>query len=451
MDRTKQMAEEAVGKLVFMFSLPAIVGMVVNAIYNIVDRIFVGRGVGTLALSGIAVSLPINLLIMAFGMLIGVGATALISIRLGQNKKEEAELIVGTAFVTLIVISLVISLLIAASMENLLVLLGASNEVLPYAKEFVSVIILGIPVMSIGFGMNNFIRAEGNPKTAMISMLIGAGLNIILNPLYIFVLNLGVAGSALATVCSQTVVAAWVLSYFIGKRSMLKLRLKNMRLKLVILKDIVAIGLSPFFTQLVASLIIVLFNNRLAVYGGDMAIAAFGVINAVVLVILMPVFGVAQGVQPIIGFNYGARNFERVKQALKYAVFVATFVCTAGFLIAEIFPRPLLHLFSENNLTFTELGVQGLRIFLGLLPVVGAQIMASQYFQATGRAKQALFLSMSRQVVFLIPLLFILPSFFGLTGVWAAAPVSDLASFVLSMSFLFWDLKHIEYNILKGE
>jgi len=443
MDRTKLMAEEKVSRLLFMFSMPAIVGMMVNAIYNIVDRIFVGRGVGTLALSGIAISFPINMLLMAFGMLIGIGATALVSIRLGQNKKDEAEKIIGNAFTMLILISIVMVVSLLVYSEKLLSFLGASEDVLPYAKDFIHVIILGIPAMSIGFGMNNFIRAEGNPKTAMVSMLIGAGLNIVLNPLFIFVFHLGVKGSALATVCSQIVVAVWVLAYFLGKRSHLKLRRHYLAVDISIVQEIVAIGLSPFSTQLVASLIIVIVNNRLAIYGGDMAIAAFGVINAVSMVFLMPIFGLAQGVQPIIGYNFGARNLERVRTAVNYVIVAATAVCLTGFLLVELFPGQLIALFSEDNTEFTEAGIQGLRIFLAMLPIVGAQIMAGQYFQATGRAKQAIFLSMSRQIVFLIPLLYILPHYFHLPGVWAAGPASDFLSFLVSMTFLLLDLKNM--------
>jgi len=444
MDRTKLMAEEKVGRLLFMFSMPAIVGMVVNAIYNIVDRIFVGRGVGTTALTGIAVSFPINLLLMAFGMLIGIGATALVSIRLGQSKKEEAEQIIGNALTLLFVISILMCIVFAFFTEKILLILGASPEALPYAKDFVHVLIFGIPAMSIGFGMNNFIRAEGNPKTAMISMLIGAGLNILLNPLFIFVFHLGVAGSALATVCSQYVVAIWVLSYFLGKRSYLKLRRQYLKVKWNISKEIIAIGLSPFSTQLVASLVIVIVNNRLEIYGGDMAIAAFSVVNAIAMMILMPVFGLAQGVQPIIGYNFGARNIDRVKEALKYVLIAATGVCVVGFLFVELLPRQLVAVFSTDDMVFTEIGVQGLRIFLSMIPIVGMQIMASQYFQATGRAKQAIFLSMSRQIMFLIPLLYILPHFFKLAGVWAAGPASDLASFLVAMSFLVWDVKRLQ-------
>ncbi len=442
MDRTKQLAEEKIGKLLFFFSMPAIIGMVVNAIYNIVDRIFVGRGVGFTALSGIAVSFPINMMLMALSMLIGIGATALISIRLGQQNKDEAEEIVGNAFVLLLIISVITSIILAFFADTLLVMLGASADVLPYAKDFIHIIIIGIPVMSIGFGMNNFIRAEGNPKIAMVSMLIGAVLNIILNPIFIFGLHLGVKGSALATICSQTVVAIWVLAYFCGKGSYLKLRIKYFKLRLSIVKDILSIGLSPFLTQAVASMIIVIFNNQLAVYGGDMAIAAFSVINAISMMFLMPIFGLAQGAQPIIGFNYGARNIKRVRKTLRYVMIASTVICVIGFLFVEIFPRQLVSVFGEGNMEFSEAGVVGLRIFLMMLPIVGMQIMIAQYFQAIGRPKQALFLSMSRQVVFLIPLLYLLPHFWDLMGVWAAGPISDLGSFVVAIAFLVLDFKH---------
>ena len=244
MNRSQQLGEDKIGKLLLRFSIPAIIGMLVNGLYNIVDRIFVGRGVGSLALSGIAISFPITLAIMAFGMLIGIGATAVISIRLGQQKREEAERIVGNAFVLLVGITLIISLLGYLFMDPLLVSFGASADVLPYAKDYIRIILIGAVFQSIGFGMNNFIRAEGNPKVAMYTMIMGAVLNTILNPIFIFGLHFGVAGSALATVISQFVTSVWVLYYFLGNKAMLRLRLKNLKLEWTFVKDILAIGIS---------------------------------------------------------------------------------------------------------------------------------------------------------------------------------------------------------------
>ncbi|TGE38284.1 MATE family efflux transporter [Desulfosporosinus fructosivorans] len=442
MNRSHELGEEKVGKLLLKFSIPAIIGMLVNGLYNIVDRIFVGRGVGSLALSGIAISFPITLAIMAFGMLIGIGATSVISIRLGQQRREEAEQIVGNAFVLLVGITLVISLLGYLFMEPLLVSFGASADVLPYAKDYIRIILIGAVFQSIGFGMNNFIRAEGNPKAAMYTMILGAILNTILNPIFIFGLHLGVAGSALATVISQFVTSVWVLYYFLGDKAMLKLRLKNLKLKWIFIRDILAIGISPFSMQLVGSLVTVFLNRSLANYGGDIPIAAMGIITSVAMLIFMIMFGIGQGAQPILGYNYGARNYDRVKQTLKLSVVAATGVMTLGFLMVELFPVALMSLFSKDP-ELIRVGANGMRLYLLMLPIIGFQVTVVGYFQATGKPRKSLFLSLSRQLIFLVPALWILPKFLGLTGVWLAAPVSDLASAALTAVWLYKDFEQL--------
>lgn len=442
MNRSQQLGEEKVGKLLLRFSIPAMIGMLVNGLYNIVDRIFVGRGVGSLALSGIAISFPITLAIMAFGMLIGLGATAVISIRLGQQKREEAERIVGNAFILLLGISLIITLLGYLFMDPLLVSLGASSDVLPYAKQYIMVLLAGAVFQSIGFGMNNFIRAEGNPKVAMYTMILGAVLNTILNPIFIFGLHLGVAGSALATVISQFVTAVWVLYYFLGNRALLKLRLRNLKLEWIYVKDILAIGISPFSMQLVGSFVTVFLNKSLASYGGDLPIAAMGIITSIAMLIFMPIFGIGQGAQPIIGYNYGAGNYDRVKETLKLSLFASTGVMTVGFLMVELFPVAIMTLFSTDP-ELIRVGSTGMRLYLMMLPVIALQVTAVGYFQATGKPRKSLFLSLSRQLLFLVPMIWILPKFMGLTGVWLAAPVSDLASAALTAVWLYNDLKQL--------
>ncbi len=449
MNRSQHLGEEKVGKLLLKFSIPAIIGMLVNGLYNIVDRIFVGQGVGALALSGTAISFPFTLAIMAFGMLIGIGATAVISIRLGQQKKEEAEQIVGNAFVLLLVISLIITLLGYVFMDPLLLLFGASRDVLPYAKEYLTVLLSGAVFQTLGFGMNNFIRAEGNPKIAMYTMILGAVLNTILNPIFIFVLHLGVAGSALATVISQFITAVWVLSYFLGQRALLKLHVRNLRLKWLLVKDILAIGVSPFSMQIVGSVVTVLLNKTLVNYGGDLSIAAMGVINSIAMLIFMPVFGIGQGAQPILGYNYGARRYDRVKQTLKLSIIGATGVMVFGFILIELFPVALMTLFSKDT-ELIRLGANGLRIFLIMLPVIGFQVTAVNYFQATGKPRKSLFLSLSRQLIFLVPMLLILPKFWGLTGVWLAGPVADLASSGLTVLWLRKDLKQLDRAFIEN-
>lgn len=448
LDRSKLLGEERIGRLLIKFSVPAIIGMLVNALYTIIDRIFVGRGVGSLALSGISISFPIPLVIMAFVMLVALGATSLISIRLGQGKKEEAERIVGNSFVLLVIISLAITLAGFLFMDPLLIQFGASAEVLPYAREFLRVLLWGVLFQSIGFGMNNFIRAEGNPRVAMLTMILAAVLNTILNPVFIFGFKIGVAGSALATVIAQAVASVWVLSYFFGKRALLRLRLRNMRLDLGIVRGIMAIGLSPFVMQLVASLVTVIFNKSLAHYSGDRAIAAFGVITSLVMVIFMPVFGINQGAQPIIGFNYGARKYDRVKRALRLSIYGATAIMLAGFIATEFFPQVLMSMFVANDRAMIELGSRGLRLYLMMLPIIGFQVASVNYFQATGKPKKSLFLTLSRQVIFLIPALFILPHFLGLDGVWLAGPVSDFASSLLTAILLAHDLRNLRLPVV---
>jgi len=442
MNRSQQLGEEKVGKLLLKFSIPAVIGMLVNGLYNIVDRIFVGRGVGSLALSGIAISFPISLAIMAFVMLIGIGATSVISIRLGQQKRDEAERIVGNAFVLLVGITLLITFLGYLFMDPLLVGLGASPEVLPYARDYIRIILFGAVFQSIGFGMNNFIRAEGNPKIAMYTMILGAVLNTILNPIFIFGLHLGVSGSALATVISQFVTSIWVLYYFLGNRALLKLRLRNFKLEWMLVQAIVAIGISPFSMQLVGSLVTVFLNKSLARYGGDIPIAAMGIITSIAMLIFMGIFGIGQGAQPILGYNYGARNYDRVKQTLRLSVFAATGVMTFGFLLVELFPVALMSLFS-TDVELIRVGSSGMRLYLMMLPIIGFQVTVVGYFQATGKPRKSLFLSLSRQLLFLVPMLWILPSFLGLTGVWLAAPVSDLASAALTAIWLYNDLKEL--------
>lgn len=443
MDRSKQLGEQSVGKLLWKFSIPAIVGMLVNALYNIIDRIFVGRGIGSLGISATTVAFPISIIIMAFGMLVGIGAAATVSIKLGQKKKEEAEHILGNAFTLLIIISILVTILGLIFEEPLLIMFGASKEVLPLAKEFITIILIGVLLQNIGFGLNNIIRSEGNPKMAMMTMLIGAVLNTIFNPIFIFGLHLGIKGSALATIVSQAVCSIWVLSYFMGRKSTLKLRAKNLSPNSNIIKQIFAIGMSPFLMQLGASAINIIFNKSLQNYGGDTAIAAFGIINSVTMLILMPIFGINQGCQPIIGYNYGAKNFDRVKKALKLAILAATTISTAGFIFIELFPRAIISVFTSNDVNLLNIGSSGIRIFLIMMPVIGFQIVSSNYFQAIGKAKISIFLSLSRQIIILLPLLLILPGFLKLMGVWVAGPSADLLSSVITGIFLFRELRHL--------
>lgn len=451
MDRSKQLGEENIGKLLMKFSIPAIVGMLVNALYNVIDRVFIGQipgGVGKIALSGVTVTFPIATIILAFGMLVGIGTAALVSIKLGQQKKEQAEHILGNAFTLIILISIMVTVVGLIFLEPMLLKFGASSATLPYAKQYIIIILIGVIFQNVGFGLNNTIRSEGNPRIAMYTMLIGGVLNTILDPIFIFVFHMGVRGAAIATVISQTVNTIWVLSYFFSGKSVLKIRRKNLKLNAKVIKSIFAIGMSPFSMQIAASVVAIISNRSLAKYGGDLSIGAMGVITSTSMLVLMPIFGINQGCQPIIGYNYGAKKFDRVKHALKLAIIAATAITTTGFIIIQLIPKQLIGIFNKDP-ELLAIGSHGIKIYLFMLPIIGFQIVSSSYFQAIGKAKVSIFLSLSRQVIILIPLLFILPRFFGLNGVWMSGPSADAISSILTGIFLFIEIKHL--NQLHGE
>ena len=442
-DRANQLGEERIWKLLLKFSIPAIVGMLVNALYNIVDRIFIGRGVGTLAIAGITIGFPVMTILMALGMLIGLGATSLVSIRLGENKRDEAELIMTNALVLLVSVLLGASVLGLIFLNPMLRLFGASGEVLPYAKAYLRIILIGAVFQGVGFGMNNMIRAQGNPHVAMMTMLIGAILNTLLDPLFIFVFGWGIEGAALATILSQAVSAAWVLRYLFSDQSSLKMHMKNAKLQREIVIKIIAIGSAPFMMQVAASAVMALLNHQLRIFGGDVSISAMGVIYSIAMMIMMPIFGINQGSQPIIGFNYGAKKFDRVKKALTLAIGAATAIVLLGFIIVQLFPENLFRLFNNKDMELVAFGTQGIRIYLMMLPIIGFQIVSANYFQAVGKPKQAMILSLSRQVLVFIPALLILPRFYALKGVWAAAPTADLVSSIITGIWLAFEMKHL--------
>lgn len=446
MDQSEALAQEKVSKLLWKFSLPAIVGMVVNALYNVIDSIFVGNGVGDIGLTAVTIAFPIMIVLMGIGMLIGIGASTLVSIRLGEQKRQAAEVILGNAFSLMVVAVLSTTVVALLFLDQILILLGAEPNVLPYAREFTRIILLGSIFMHIGFGLNNIIRAEGNPKVAMATMLIGALLNTALNPLFIFVFKLGIAGSALATVVAQAVSAAWVLRYLTSGNGVLRLRRSYLRLDRNIVWEIFKIGLSPFLMQIAASIVTVSFNYGLLRYGGELAVAAIGIINRVAMLILMPVFGISQGVQPILGYNFGAKKYQRVIEAMKLGIYAATAISIAGFVLTQVFATQIIRLFNDNPELIT-IGASGLRILLVMLPIIGFQIIGANYFQATGKAGYAIFLSMSRQVIILIPAIIILPHFFGLNGIWFAGPVADVVSSILTGIYLWFEIHKLKADL----
>ena len=450
MNQTSALGTERIGKLLFKFSIPAITGMIVNALYNIVDRIYIGhiKGVGAYALSGLAITFPISVIIMAFGMLVGIGASAVISIRLGEKNKETADDILGNALILITIISLVLGLLGILFLNKLLILFGASESSIPYAKAYIQIILMGAVFQNIGFGINNIIRAEGNPKMAMLTMVFGAIINIILDPILIFGFNMGIEGAAIATIISQAFNTLWVLNYFTSKKSGSVLKIKKINLKLhkYIIVDIFAIGMAPFSMQIASSLVVILYNKGLYAYGGDIAIAAMGILNSISMLIFMPMFGISQGIQPIIGYNYGAKLYPRVLRVLKLAIFAGTVIAILGFVIVQLFARPLISVFVGNNPDLIDLGARGLRIDLIFLPILGFQILGASYFQAINEAKTSMILSILRQVIVLIPLILILPIFFNLDGLWLSQPCADLIATALTAFFLYRSINKFKYK-----
>ena len=448
LNKTSRLGEQPVGKLLMEFSIPSMIAMIANALYSVVDSIFVGRGVGPLALTAVTIAFPIMIILMAFGMLIGIGATAMISIKLGQQNHEEAEHILGNAFASLVVLGAGIPALMLLFLDPILRFLGATPDVFDYAKQFISIILLGSVFQFISFGLNNIIRAEGSPRVSMGVMLFSSVMNAILNPIFIFIFHWGVRGSAIATVTTQIILSAYILYRFTKGKSHLKIRKHYIKLEWRILRQIYSIGLSPFLLQVAASVTSFLFNTSLLQYGGEMAVASMGVIGRTAMMLLMPIFGINQGAQPIIGYNYGAKQYDRVKRTLFLAMGAATIICIFGFSIVQLFSHGLIALFNQNE-ELIRIGSHGIRIYLAMIPIIGIQIIITNYFQAVGKAKKAIFLSMTRQIIFLIPLIFLLPLFLQLDGIWLAGPLSDFMASLVAAILIVKELRHLEQNSLE--
>lgn len=463
--RAKLLGEERIIKLLLRFSGPAIIGMLVTALYNFVDSLFISRYVGPDALAGVSVTFPISLISMAISMLVGLGSTTLLSIRLGEGKHEEGEKIIGNGFTLIIILSSLFSILGLLFLDQLLKLFGVTGDALPYARDYLSIILWGNVFNSVGYSMNNYIRAEGSPRIAMFSMLIGAIVNIALDAYFIIVLGWGVKGGAFATVLSQIISMTWVLSCFLGGKSTLKLRKKNMPLDPKIVGRVLKLGLAPCFLQLAAALMNTVLNISIREYGGALATtyqASIGAVSRISTLLLMPIFGINQGAQPIIGFNYGAKNYTRVKQTLKMAIGFATCIVIVGYLITRFFPHVLINLFiDKNNDTydpslFVEYGKKAIFAYYFFMPIVGYQIVSSNFFQAIGKPLKAATLSLSRQLLFLIPLIITLPIFFDkvlqknpVDGIVWSIPTADILSVILTTILLIFELRIIRRQELQ--
>jgi putative MATE family efflux protein len=434
---TDRIGTERIGKLLLDFSIPAIIGMLVNAIYNIVDRIYVGQGVDPLGIAGITVAMPLMLILMASSMLIGIGANSLFAIRLGEGRRDEVEKIMGHAFALLFLVPGVVILFSLIFMDRILIdILGASEAVFPYARTYLRIILYGGVFSAMGPGINHFIRSDGHPRTSMFTQIVGALINIILDPLFIFVFGWGIAGAAWATIISQFVSFVWVMYYFNSRWTRLRFRLGDMKLELRLSFKIIAIGFAPFAMQTAIGLVNILLNRSLFVYGGDVAVTAMGIVYSIMVIIFMPLQGINMGAQPIIGYNYGAKNYDRVKRTFKLAALSATIFVSLGYILIQLFPGFFISVFRDEEGPLMDMGIKAIRICTIFLPVLGFQMLSSNFFQAIGKPLQGTVLSLSRQILFYIPLLLVLPRFFGINGVFAAMPAADFCAVILSSVFI---------------
>jgi putative MATE family efflux protein len=444
MDRSARLGEASIPRLLFSFAIPAIVGTMAQALYYAIDRAFVGHALGTDAIAGITVALPFMFIVLAFAMLIGFGGTALISIRLGEQKKAEAERVLGNMAVLLVIASVFITAAGLYWLDDILVLFGAEKEILPYAQAYLRIIAMGAVCQMVAFGLNAAIRGEGNPRIAMLSMLISVALNVILAWIFIFRFSWGMQGAALATVISQAVTVVWVVGYFVSGKSVLRLHFSTLRLDGAICRQIVAFGSPPCAMQLAGCALQTILNHQVKEFGGKAALAVWGILFAIFMTVAMPIIGLNQGAQPIIGYNYGARQFARVKRTLEIAILAATCLTVVGFTVMMLFPAQVISLFNRDDKALLALGTHAIRLSTLMLPLVGFQIVSASYFQAVGKPKTAMLLMLSRQLLVLIPAALVLPHFFGLDGVWAALPTSDFASSLLTGVCLLVELRRLK-------
>lgn len=442
---------DSLSRLLMRYALPAIIAQVAASLYNIIDSIFIGQGVGPLAISGLALTMPMMNLTAAFGAMIGAGSAALTSIRLGQGNKAAAERILGNVVLLNIILGVVLMVFGLFYLDELLYFFGASEQTLPYAREYMEIILYGNVITHLYHGLNCMLRVAGYPNKAMNITIIAVILNAVLDAVFILWWGWGIAGSAWATVIAQlvAVVVQWV--HFSDVKSFLRFRSEAFRLRWDIIKNIITVGMAPFMIQSCACVVVIIVNNTLGEYGGDLSIGAYGIANRVAFLFTMVVMGFTMGMQPIVGYNYGARAYDRVLKTLWMTVGWSVATTTLGFLICEIFPYQVVHIFvsedgSGSATELIEASARGLRILVLMLPLVGFNIVAGNLFQHIGKPKRAILLSVSRQMLFLVPLIIFLPRHLGADGVWYSIPIADFVSTLLAALLLFQQIRKFKKN-----
>jgi len=450
-DREKLLGNEKISNLLRKLSVPATLAMFVNALYNITDTVFVGQTGGYLAIGGLTICFPMQTILMAFSGMVGVGSASIISRRLGAGKKEEAFEAAGNAFTLAFSIGLAFCIIGQVFMEPLLRFFGATDTLLPYSESYLRFILIGFMYQPVTMASNNMIRSEGNARVAMVSMLIGAIMNIILDYIFVMVLGMSIKGAAIATIISQFAAFIYVIHYFRSGKSLFKLKPHHLLVDWSIAKETVAVGASTFARQGSSSVIAILMNHLLVIYGGDIAVSVYGTINKVMTMMFMPAFGITQGMQPIAGFNYGAKKFDRVKQVVYLAIKCAVVYAVIFEILIEFFPQQTFSLFS-NDQTLIDNGTFAIRLMISMTPFALIQTLSASFFQTIGKAIPALWLTLSRQVLFFIPLILILPSIgFGLTGIWMAFPVADVLSAIITAVFFTKEMRTLDKLIKEQE
>ena len=440
MSNNKQAALELgtkpVGKLLMQYALPAIVAMVASSLYNMIDSIFIGQGVGAMAISGLAITFPFMNLSAAFGAAIGVGSAAFLSVKLGQRDYDIANKILGNNVMLNIIIGIMFGALGLLFLDPILRFFGASDATLPYAHEYMAIILSGNAITHLYFGLNAVLRSAGKPRTAMYLTIFTVIINAILDPIFIYTLRLGIAGAAYATILSQTMALAWQWYIFSDKRQFLHFDYSKFRIEMPIVRNIISIGISPFAMNACACLVVIFINNSLMKYGGDMAVGAYGISNRLCFVFVMVTMGVCQGMQPIAGYNYGAQNYHRMFEVLRLAIISGTLICAVGFFIAMLLPEQCARLFTTDA-ELIENSVVAMRYNMGLFLIIGAQMVITNFFQSIGKAKVSILLSLSRQLLILVPMIAILPQFMGLNGIWLSLPLSDGIAALMAYAMLW--------------
>lgn len=445
--QSERLGVDPIGKLLADLTIPATVGMLAMALHSVIDAIYIGRGVGAIGVAAVAITFPLSMLVMAISGAIGIGGASVISRALGSGQLDKANLAFGTVLMMILMVGVTGVLLGLTFLTQLLKLFAASETIMPLSSEYLGIILYGTIFFSFSFAINNIVRAEGNAKVAMTTMVISSVLNIIFTPIFMFALNLGMSGAAYGTITAQGLTSFYLLYYFYAGKSSLSIIVKNITLNINLVKEILNVGASAFVRQGAGSIMLIIANHMLVFYGGDMAIAVLGIIHRVMMFTLMPIMGIVQGMLPLVGFNYGARKKQRVKESITLSMKVATFIATAGFLLVMLFPSLLIQIFTDDPVLI-EMGKTALRIMFAMAFTVGLQLVVGGVFQALGKAREAFILSMARQILFLIPLLFLLPPLIGLNGVWLAFPLADFFSFALTVWLIF---RFKDYFFLNNE